>query len=122
GGFARYSTDSLWHVPHFEKMLYDNAQLIVNYLEAYLLTRDETFSRVARESLEYLLRDMASPEGAFYSAEDADSLPPELQGQVGDSGHEHKREGAFYLWTKKEILERLGEREGGVFIFYYGVA
>src|SRR3989344_2337654 len=107
GGFSRYSTDERWHIPHFEKMLYDNAQLIVNYLEAYLISKEEVFSKVAAESLEYLLREMVSEEGGFYSAEDADSLPPELQGKVSDQGHEHKSEGAFYLWEKREILNLL---------------
>ncbi len=76
GGFARYSTDERWHVPHFEKMLYDNAQLALNYLEAYQLSGDAFFADVARGVLDYVLRDLRSPEGGFYSAEDADSLPP----------------------------------------------
>src|SRR4029077_16731612 len=81
GGFHRYATDAQWRVPHFEKMLYDNAQLAVNYIEAFQATRDAEFSRVARETLDYVLRDMTAPEGGFYSAEDADSLPPELAAQ-----------------------------------------
>jgi hypothetical protein len=121
GGFHRYSTDAEWRVPHFEKMLYDNAQLAVNYLEAYQATRDEEFSRAGRATLDYILRDMTSPQGGFYSAEDADSLPAELAAEgIKDEGHEHKLEGAFYLWTEKELREVLkGEAEG--FIGRYGV-
>src|SRR4029077_9282224 len=104
GGFARYSTDPNWHVPHFEKMLYDNAQLAVNYLEAYQISKDPEFKRVARETLDYVLRDMTSKEGGFYSAEDADSLPTK------DS--KEKTEGAFYVWEKKEIMELLGAVPG----------
>src|SRR5437879_13033632 len=78
GGFARYSTDPDWHVPHFEKMLYDNAQLAVNYLEAFQITHDPEFARIARETLAYIQRDMTHPDGGFYSAEDADSLPSPL--------------------------------------------
>ncbi|OGR83529.1 MAG: thioredoxin domain-containing protein [Elusimicrobia bacterium RIFCSPHIGHO2_01_FULL_64_10] len=121
GGFHRYSTDAGWHVPHFEKMLYDNAQLAVNYLETYQVTKDEEFARVARETLDYVLRDMTHPEGGFYSAEDADSLPPELQGKVEDRGHERRSEGAFYIWKKSEILEILGKEAGEIFSYRYGV-
>ncbi|MBI4395806.1 MAG: thioredoxin domain-containing protein, partial [Elusimicrobia bacterium] len=121
GGFHRYSTDEKWHVPHFEKMLYDNAQLAINYVEAYQITKDEDFARVARETLDYVLRDMSRPEGGFYSAEDADSLPPELKGKILDKGHEHKAEGAFYVWEKKEILQALGTENGEIFSFQYGV-
>lgn len=121
GGFHRYSTDANWHIPHFEKMLYDNAQLAVNYLEAYQITKDKEFARVARETLDYVLRDMTHPEGGFYSAEDADSLPPELQGKVEDSGHEHRSEGAFYIWRKSEIVEILGKGAAEIFSYRYGV-
>ncbi len=92
GGFARYSTDANWHVPHFEKMLYDNAQLAVNYLEAYQITHDEEFKRVAEETLAYIQRDMTHAGGGFYSAEDADSLP------AADA--KEKKEGAFYVWER----------------------
>jgi uncharacterized protein len=105
GGFHRYSTDGDWRVPHFEKMLYDNAQLAINYLEAFQLTGEEDFARIARETLDYVLRDMTSPEGAFYSAEDADS---------------EGKEGFFYLWTEAEIRELLGAR-ADAFIAAYGV-
>ncbi len=113
GGFARYSTDERWHVPHFEKMLYDNAQLLVNFLEAHQITGDPFFARVARETLEYVRRDMTHPEGGFYSAEDADSLPA--------PGAPHKAEGAFYVWENDEVLNVLGPVEGEVFCFHYGV-
>ena len=74
GGFHRYSTDAVWHVPHFEKMLYDQAQLAISYLDAYQITKDPEFAEVARDILEYVLRDMRGTEGGFYSAQDADSL------------------------------------------------
>ena len=97
GGFHRYSTDDRWRVPHFEKMLYDNAQLAVNFLEAYQATKDPEFARAARETLDYVLAEMTSPDGAFFSAEDADSLPP------GAPAGAEKKEGAFYLWTAAEF-------------------
>ena len=121
GGFHRYSTDAKWHIPHFEKMLYDNAQIAVNYLDAYQITREEEFASVARGTLEYVLRDMTHPEGGFFSAEDADSLPPELAGKVSDETHEHKSEGAFYLWEEQEILKILGEEAGEIFSYRHGV-
>ena len=121
GGFARYSTDERWHVPHFEKMLYDNAQLIPNYLEAYLLGHDEVFARIAKESLNYVLRDMTDAGGGFYSAEDADSLSPELAGKASQETHAHKSEGAFYLWDRKEVMKILGNESGEIFSFLYGV-
>ncbi|MBI3551014.1 MAG: thioredoxin domain-containing protein [Elusimicrobia bacterium] len=121
GGFHRYSTDAQWRVPHFEKMLYDNAQLAVNFVEAYQATREPEFSRVARETLDYVLRDMTSPEGGFYSAEDADSLPQELALKgVKDEGHSHKAEGAFYLWTEEELKTALGP-DADLFVYRYGV-
>ena len=72
GGFHRYSVDGFWHVPHFEKMLYDQAQLAIAYLEAFQITREPIFEAVARDMLDYVRRDMTAPEGGFYSAEDAD--------------------------------------------------
>ncbi|MBI2384622.1 MAG: thioredoxin domain-containing protein [Elusimicrobia bacterium] len=122
GGFHRYSTDDRWHIPHFEKMLYDNAQIAVNYLEAYRITRAEDLALVARGVLDYVRRDMTHPEGGFYSAEDADSLPPELLGKVEDVGHEHRKEGAFYVWTQAEILDAAGPGEGEIFDYRYGVS
>jgi len=106
GGFHRYSVDAEWLVPHFEKMLYDNAQLVQAYLEAYQATANPSFRRVAAETLEYVLRDMSAPGGAFYSSEDADS-----EGE----------EGTFYLWTRAEIMDLLGTETGALFCRYYGV-
>ncbi len=93
GGFHRYSVDQEWRVPHFEKMLYDQAQLAVAYLEAFQITGDDFFAGVARGILEYVLRDMTDSEGGFYSAEDADSAVDPAQPEV-------KTEGAFYLWPE----------------------
>ncbi len=106
GGFSRYSTDDQWLIPHFEKMLYDNALLARAYLEAYQVTGKEEYARVAREVFTYLFRDMTSPEGAFYSAEDADS-----EGE----------EGKFYVWTPAELKKILGEADGMAFGGIYGV-
>ena len=114
GGFHRYSTDEQWRVPHFEKMLYDNAQLAVCYLEAYQVTADESLAAVARGTLDYLLRELSRPDGAFLSAEDADSLP------AGSGQDGRKTEGAFYLWTKEEILRLAGEDDGELFCLRYG--
>ncbi len=112
-GFHRYSTDATWHVPHFEKMLYDQAQLASSYVEAYQITHDSFFAETARDILEYVLRDMRSPEGAFYSAEDADSLI-----QAGKPAH---AEGAFYVWDAHEIEKVLGAEPAAVFSFTYGI-
>jgi uncharacterized protein YyaL (SSP411 family) len=106
GGFHRYSTDPRWLVPHFEKMLYDNALLARTYLEAYQLTQKEFYARITREILDYCLRDMTHPDGGFYSAEDADS-----EGE----------EGTFYVWKPEEINEILGDEDGKLFSEYYGV-
>ncbi len=113
GGFSRYSTDANWHVPHFEKMLYDNAQLAVNYVEAYQISKDPLFQRVARETLDYVARDLTSPDGGFYSAEDADSFPTKEA--------KEKKEGAFYVWEKREIVTLLGTSLGERFAARYGV-
>src|SRR5437016_4617169 len=117
GGFHRYSVDRYWHVPHFEKMLYDQAQLAVAYLDAFQITRDKQYESVARDILDYVARDMTSKEGGFFSAEDADS--PVVAG-IGDPGHRKTAEGAFYVWTKKEIDEALGDA-AEIFDFHYGV-
>ena len=101
GGFHRYATDDHWFVPHFEKMLYDQAQLAVSYLEAYQLSSDEFYADAARSTLDYVLRDMTGPGGGFYSAEDADSVADPAQPAV-------KVEGAYYVWTKAEIDAILG--------------
>ncbi|MHC4732575.1 MAG: thioredoxin domain-containing protein [Planctomycetota bacterium] len=111
GGFHRYSTDVEWLVPHFEKMLYDNALLTMAYLEGYQATGDGDFARVAREILRYVERDMTSPEGAFYSATDADSLTP--------SGH--REEGWFFTWTPQELARVLGPERAKIASAYYGV-
>lgn len=105
GGFHRYSVDADWRVPHFEKMLYDQAQLVLAYLEAAQATHDDFYATVAEDTLDYVLRDMTSAEGGFYSAEDADSVPPEQAG----GAKPHKTEGAFYIWSDAEIGEVLGD-------------
>ena len=106
GGFARYSVDEKWLVPHFEKMLYDNAQLARIYLQAHLATGNAYYRTVLEETLEYVQRDMTSPEGGFYSAEDADS-----EGE----------EGKFYVWTPAEVIELLGEEDARIFNAYFDV-
>ena len=113
GGFHRYATHRAWHVPHFEKMLYDQAQLAISYVEAYQITHELSFARTAREILDYVLRDMRSPEGGFFSAEDADSLI--------EHGKPEHGEGAFYVWKAAETRESLDEPAAAVFEFYYGV-
>ena len=120
GGFARYSTDAEWRVPHFEKMLYDNGQLLENLADAVLVSRDKELERALNRTIAYLKRDLLGPEGGFYSAEDADSLPPELAGKASNDSHEHKDEGSFYLWTKDEIVSALGP-DAEAFCARYGV-
>ena len=112
GGFHRYSTDARWFLPHFEKMLYDQAQLVVAYLEAFQISQDAYLATVARETLAYVLREMAHPGGGFYSAEDADSRV---------TGSEKEAEGAFYAWSQEEILRHLDEKTGQVFSRRFGV-
>ncbi len=102
GGFHRYATDRSWHVPHFEKMLYDNAQLIINYLQAFENNGDLFFKSVAIETIEYVLRDMIHLKGGFYSAEDADSFPADSD-LINASEKKEKAEGAFYTWKFKKI-------------------
>ena len=106
GGFARYSVDAEWLVPHFEKMLYDNAQLAQLYLDAHLVSGDTRYAKVARDILDYVLRDMTHAEGGFYSAEDADS-----------EGHE----GKFYCWTGAELSKLLTPDEFKVAVRYFGI-
>lgn len=101
GGFHRYSVDEYWHVPHFEKMLYDQGQLVNVYLDAFSITKDCQYSSIARDILDYLRRDMVGPQGEIFSAEDADSAEAE--------GATRKKEGEFYVWTSKEIDDLLGE-------------
>src|SRR5437870_4175155 len=117
GGFHRYSVDRYWHVPHFEKMLYDQAQLATAYLDAFQITHDRQYELVARDILDYVARDMNSKEGGFFSAEDADS--PVVAG-IGDPGPKKNAEGAFYIWPKKEIDAALGDA-AEIFDFHYGV-
>ena len=111
GGFHRYSTDSRWLAPHFEKMLYDNALLISAYLEAYQATGRRDFAQIARDTLRYVERDMLSPEGAFYSATDADSAGP-------DGAPE---EGRFFTWTPEEMESALGPDRFRLAKAYFGV-
>ena len=106
GGFSRYSVDAEWLVPHFEKMLYDNAQLVQLYLDAYLVSGNDALASVARDILDYVLREMTDSEGGFYSAEDADS-----------EGHE----GKFYCWTRAELAGLLSPEEFRVAQRYYGI-
>lgn len=106
GGFHRYSVDAEWLVPHFEKMLYDNALLSRVYLDGYLLTKNDSYRKVAEQILDYVLREMTSPEGGFYSSQDADS---------------EGKEGAFFIWTADEVISILGEDEGELFCRYYGI-
>jgi uncharacterized protein YyaL (SSP411 family) len=113
GGFHRYSVDEKWHVPHFEKMLYDQAQLAIAYLDAYQITHDPFYAGLARDILDYVLRDMHKAHGGFFSAEDADS-------QIKKGNPEHG-EGAFYLWTSKQIEEVLGPDAANIFDYTYDV-
>ncbi|MBV9126810.1 MAG: thioredoxin domain-containing protein, partial [Verrucomicrobia bacterium] len=113
GGFHRYSVDAFWHVPHFEKMLYDQAQLAVAYLDAFTITGEEKYADIARATLNYVLRDLTAPDGGFYCAEDADSL-------LAHGRPEHA-EGAFYVWTKAEIEAALTPEEARFFCFQFGV-
>ena len=110
GGFARYSTDSRWHVPHFEKMLYDNAQLVSLYSKAYQITKKPLYKEVVLETLEFIKREMTNPEGAFYSSLDADSLTKE--GEL--------EEGAYYVFNKNE-LKLILEDDFSLFSEYYNI-
>jgi uncharacterized protein YyaL (SSP411 family) len=105
-GFHRYATDREWELPHFEKMLYDQALLVMAYVEAFQATGDPAYSATAREVIEYVLRDLTSPDGAFYSAEDADS-----EGE----------EGRFYVWTAEELREVLGDADAALATEHYNV-
>jgi uncharacterized protein len=107
GGFHRYSTDRFWLVPHFEKMLYDNAQLARVFLEAYQVTAEHSFLEVATDVLEWMLREMRDPEGGFYSAEDADTPDGE---------------GYYYTWTPDEVKAVIGEKESRLFDEFFGVS
>ncbi len=114
GGFHRYSIDARWHVPHFEKMLYDQAQLAVAYLEAYQITRDEQFAATARDILAYVQRDLTDPAtGGFLSAEDADSQ--------STANSPERVEGAFYVWMQADLDRVLGVDDAPLFDWYYAV-
>src|SRR5579864_4613942 len=114
GGFHRYSVDDRWFVPHFEKMLYDQAQLAISYLEAYQITHNTLYADIARSTLDYVLRDMTHTEGGFYSAEDADSV-------IDPSNPKVKGEGAFYIWTAGDLEQVLGHELYDLFAAHYGV-
>ena len=107
GGFHRYSTDRYWLVPHFEKMLYDNALLARAYADAYRVTRMQKYASTARDTLEWILDEMTSPDGGFFSAQDADTPDGE---------------GSYYTWTPSEVLKVLGKEDGAIFCEHYGVS
>ena len=106
GGFHRYSTDTFWLVPHFEKMLYDNALLVKLYLHAYQVTGKPLYRRIVEETLDYVRREMTDSTGGFYSAQDADS---------------EGVEGKFFIWLPQEIFDILGDDDGEIIAQYYGV-
>ena len=127
GGFHRYSVDRYWHVPHFEKMLYDQAQLAIAYLDAFQITQGRQYADVAHDILDYVAKDMASKDGGFFSAEDADSPDPVAavsDRRTTEPGAEaallQKKEGAFYVWTEQQVDAALGD-DPSVFKFHYGV-
>ena len=105
GGFHRYSTDTRWLVPHFEKMLYDNALLPIVYSEAYQITKDPFFANVVKKTLDYVIREMTSSNGTFFSAQDADT---------------NGEEGQTFVWKKQEVEKILGE-DSDIFCIYYDV-
>jgi hypothetical protein len=113
GGFHRYTVDAAWRLPHFEKMLYDQAQLATAFTEAYQLTRSDEFAAVAHETIAYVLRDLRDPDGAFHSAEDADSRLSATSEEMG--------EGAFYLWTLDEVERVLGPDLSALVTWHYGL-
>lgn len=111
GGFHRYSVDKLWRVPHFEKMLYDQAQLIVTYIDAYKITNENLFLEVSIKVNDYVLNKLSNPEGGFYSSEDAES--------INDKGY--KEEGFYYIWKYKELENILTKDELKIFSYIYGI-
>jgi uncharacterized protein YyaL (SSP411 family) len=113
GGFHRYAVDESWQVPHFEKMLYDQAQLAECYLDAYQVTHDKAFAESARDILDFAGREMTSPEGGFYSAQDADSL--------AEPGSRDRSEGAYYVWAERDIEGLIGPERARIFNFHFGV-
>lgn len=114
GGFHRYSVDNFWRVPHFEKMLYDQAQLIVTYVNTYLITKNKFYLFVAEDTAEYIMNNLSDTKGGFYSAEDAESA-------LSADNPDVKEEGAFYLWTKDEIENVLGKESSEIFQYYFGI-
>ena len=113
GGFHRYSVDAAWFVPHFEKMLYDQAQLVSSYVEAFQITGEAQYAGVARATCDYVLRDLCDPAGGFYSAEDADSV-------IDAADPHHKGEGAFYIWKWEELFDVLGGEVAPWFAYRFG--
>jgi len=113
GGFHRYTVDAAWRMPHFEKTLYDQAELALAYTDAFQLTRDVEFGDVARDTLAYVLRDMRDRAGGFYSAEDADSAVSRTDARLA--------EGAFYLWTMSELRQALG-RDAALVAYHFDVS
>lgn len=113
GGFHRYSVDAYWHVPHYEKMLYDQAQLALAYIGAWQISQDDLFRKTAESTLNYVISEMLDPGGAYHSAEDADS-----HRQFGDA---HKHEGALWTWTADEISSLLDPLPAAIFSMAYGV-
>jgi uncharacterized protein YyaL (SSP411 family) len=113
GGFHRYSTGATWLVPHFEKMLYDQAQLSIVYTEAYQITHDRFYADTTRDILDFVLREMRQPRGGFASAKDADSRV--------DPGKQETSEGIFYIWTTHEVENVLNKQDAAVFEYAYGV-
>jgi uncharacterized protein YyaL (SSP411 family) len=120
GGFHRYSVDRFWIVPHFEKMLYDQALLAISYIETYQITGDNLFADTAKDIIEYVSKKLTHKEGGFYSAEDAESFV-KLVNSIDPVNKGKKEEGAFYVWEKSEIMNSLGEKNAAVFCFYFGV-
>jgi uncharacterized protein len=117
GGFHRYSVDERWRVPHFEKMLYDQAQLVLALIEASQAAADPLLAAVADDTLVYVDRDLSDAGGGFYSAEDADSIPPDAVGQPGA----HASEGAFYIWPYGEVERLLGEADAPIVAQRFGL-
>ncbi len=121
GGFHRYSTDPQWQIPHFEKMLYDQAILAKIYLEGYQATGNEFYGQIGSEVLDYVLRDLQNKEGGFFCAEDADSLDISLNvGESSENFHE-KKEGAFYLWRWEDLKDLVDKETFEIMSFHFGI-
>lgn len=114
GGFHRYSVDNIWRVPHFEKMLYDQAQLVTTYVNTYLVTKNKFYLFVAEDTAQYVVENLMNKDGGFYSAEDAESA-------LHADKPKEKAEGAYYLWEKEEIEKILTKDEAEIFNFFYGI-